>query len=100
VLLVMATASDDRMSRLRAGEATSAALLTATSLGLANCPLTEPLELQDIRELVRSRVTAGSFPQMVLRIGWATARARLTSPPPSMRARLRPHVPAPDLRVE
>jgi nitroreductase len=75
VLLVMATASDDRMSRLRAGEATSAALLTATSLGLASCPLTEPLELRDTRELVRSRVTAGSFPQMVLRVGWAPINA-------------------------
>ncbi|MEU4248126.1 NAD(P)H nitroreductase [Amycolatopsis sp. NPDC026612] len=75
VLLVLSTASDDRMSRLRAGEATSAALLTATAFGLSSCPLTEPLELLDVRDTVTERVTGGSFPQMVLRIGWAPANA-------------------------
>lgn len=75
VLLVLSTASDDRMSRLRAGEATSAVLLTANALGLSSCPLTEPLELRDVRESVTERVTGGSFPQMVLRVGWASANA-------------------------
>ncbi|WP_020658939.1 Acg family FMN-binding oxidoreductase [Amycolatopsis benzoatilytica] len=75
VLLVLSTASDDRMSRLRAGEATSAALLTATQFGLATCPLTEALELPDVRRTVEEKVAAGSFPQMVLRIGWAPANA-------------------------
>ncbi|TVT16793.1 NAD(P)H nitroreductase [Amycolatopsis rhizosphaerae] len=75
VLLVLATTSDDRMSQLRAGEATSATLLTATALGLASCPLTEALEIQDTREKVREKVTDGSFPQMVLRIGWAPVNA-------------------------
>ncbi|UKD57469.1 NAD(P)H nitroreductase [Amycolatopsis sp. FU40] len=75
VLLVLSTASDDRMSRLRAGEATSAALLTATRFGLASCPLTEPLELPDVRRTVEDKVTSGAFPQMVLRVGWAPANA-------------------------
>jgi len=75
VLLVLNTASDDDMSRLRAGEATSAALLTATALGLASCPLTEPLELADVRQTVIDKVTGGAYPQMVLRIGWAPANA-------------------------
>ncbi|MFI5614232.1 Acg family FMN-binding oxidoreductase [Amycolatopsis sp. NPDC051903] len=75
VLLVLSTASDDLMSRLRAGEATSAALLTATAFGLASCPLTEPLELPDVRRTVEQKVSAGSFPQMVLRVGWAPANA-------------------------
>jgi hypothetical protein len=75
VLLVLSTASDDRMSRLRAGEATSAALLTATAFGLSSCPLSEPLELPDVRGTVTEHVTGGSFPQMVLRIGWAPANA-------------------------
>ncbi|PXY36536.1 Acg family FMN-binding oxidoreductase [Prauserella flavalba] len=75
VLLALATASDDRLSRLRAGEATSAVLLTATSLGLACCPLTEPLEVQTTRELLRDRVTDGSAPQMLLRVGWAPINA-------------------------
>ena len=75
VLLVLSTASDDRMSRLRAGEATSAVLLTATAFGLSSCPLTEPLEIADVRESVTEKVTGGSYPQMVLRIGWAPANA-------------------------
>ncbi|MEV4603395.1 NAD(P)H nitroreductase [Amycolatopsis sp. NPDC049253] len=75
VLLVLSTASDDRMSRLRAGEATSAALLTATRFGLATCPLTEPLELPDVRRTVEAKVASGTFPQMVLRLGWAPANA-------------------------
>ncbi|HWD03251.1 MAG TPA: NAD(P)H nitroreductase [Amycolatopsis sp.] len=75
VLLVLSTASDDRMSQLRAGEATSAALLTATRFGLATCPLTEPLEVPDVRRTVEAKVSSGSFPQMVLRIGWAPTNA-------------------------
>jgi len=75
VLLVLSTASDDRMSRLRAGEATSAILLTATAYGLSSCPLTEPLEIAGTRDVVRTEVTAGSFPQMVLRLGWAPVNA-------------------------
>ncbi|WP_199434654.1 Acg family FMN-binding oxidoreductase [Qaidamihabitans albus] len=75
VLLVLSTASDDRLSRLRAGEATSAALLTATAGGLACCPLTEPLEFADTRALLRDRVTGGNFPQMVLRTGWTHVNA-------------------------
>jgi hypothetical protein len=38
-LLVVATLDDDPVSVLRASEATSVALLTATDLGLATCPL-------------------------------------------------------------
>ncbi|MTD54607.1 Acg family FMN-binding oxidoreductase [Amycolatopsis pithecellobii] len=75
VLIVLGTTSDDRMSRLRAGEATSAALLTATALGLASCPLTEPLEIAGTRETVRDKVSEGTYPQMVLRIGWAPINA-------------------------
>jgi nitroreductase len=75
VLLVLSTAADDRLSRLRAGEATSAVLLTATGYGLSSCPLTEALEIADTREVVRDRVTGGSYPQMVLRLGWASVNA-------------------------
>lgn len=75
VLAVISAASDDLMSRLRAGEATSAALLTATAAGLASGPLTEPLEVADTRESVRTHVTEDCFPQMVLRLGWAPVNA-------------------------
>ncbi|MCP2292534.1 Acg family FMN-binding oxidoreductase [Nocardia amikacinitolerans] len=69
-LLVLATTGDDRLSRLRAGEAMSAVLLTATNVGLATCPLTEPLELPELRRKVRQGVLNGTtHPQVVLRIG-------------------------------
>jgi hypothetical protein len=76
VLLVLATSSDDRLSRLRAGEATSAVLLAATDFRLATCALSEPLEIRGIRDLIRMRVLdAATYPHMVLRVGWAPEHA-------------------------
>lgn len=40
VILALGTQTDDRLARLRAGEATSVVLLTATALGLASCAQT------------------------------------------------------------
>ncbi|PQD97826.1 NAD(P)H nitroreductase [Mycobacterium sp. EPG1] len=75
-VLALGTAGDDRMSWLRAGEATSVVLLTATALGLASCPVTEPLEVADTREAVRRDVFgADGYPQMLLRVGWAPLNA-------------------------
>ncbi|WP_406230421.1 Acg family FMN-binding oxidoreductase [Nocardia sp. NBC_01009] len=75
-MLLLCTSSDDRLSRLRAGEATSAVLLTATTRGLATCPLTEPLELPDIRAGIRSDILADfGYPQVIVRMGWAATSA-------------------------
>jgi nitroreductase len=72
VVVALGTSSDDDLSRMRAGEATSVALLTATALGLATCPITEPLEIPETREAVRADVFGEEgYPQMLLRIGWA-----------------------------
>ncbi|BBZ12707.1 Acg family FMN-binding oxidoreductase [Mycobacterium branderi] len=74
VVMALGTRDDDALARLRAGEATSLVLLTATSLGLASCPITEPLEIPEIREEVRTDVFGTSgFPQMLLRVGWPPA---------------------------
>lgn len=75
-LLVIATADDDPLSWLRAGEATSAALLAATRAGLATCPLSQPLENADTRRLVRHEVLGGlARPQLIIRTGWAATSA-------------------------
>ncbi|WP_330252691.1 NAD(P)H nitroreductase [Nocardia sp. NBC_00565] len=74
-LLVLGTASDDRLARLCAGEALSAVLLTATNIGLATCLLTEPLELPALRHRGRVGVLDGGYPQAVIRIGWAPTGA-------------------------
>jgi nitroreductase len=76
VVVALGTSADDRLARLRAGEATSILLLTATALGLASCPITEPLEIAETRAAVRDDVFgAEAFPQMLLKIGWASINA-------------------------
>ncbi len=72
VVLALGTEFDDRLAQLRAGEAASAILLTATTMGLASCAITEPLEIPQTREALRSNVFgADGYPQMLLRVGWA-----------------------------
>jgi nitroreductase len=81
-LLVLGTASDDPLSQLRAGEATSAVLLHATELGLATCPLSQPLEVRGARAAVRDAVLGGTLcPQLVLRVGWAPTGPELPPTP-------------------
>ena len=76
VILVLGSEADDRLAQLRAGEATSAILLTATAKGLASCPITEPLEIPKTRDAVRSDVFGtDGYPQMLLRVGWAPVHA-------------------------
>jgi nitroreductase len=76
VVVALGTRTDDRLAQLRAGEATSVVLLTATSMGLACCPVTEPLEVAETREMVRTEIFGGgSYPQMLLRVGWAPINA-------------------------
>lgn len=71
MLVILGTGADDRLARLRAGEAASTILLAATQLGLATCPLTQPLEIPATRDLIRTRALNGELvPQLVLRIGW------------------------------
>jgi nitroreductase len=76
VLLALGTSTDDELGRLRAGEATSAVLLTATALGMASCPVSEPLEVAATREAIRDEAFDGErCPQMLLRVGWAPVNA-------------------------
>jgi hypothetical protein len=45
-------------------------------VGLASCPITEPLEIPETRVAVRANVFgAEGYPQMLLRIGWAPVNA-------------------------
>jgi nitroreductase len=76
VVVALGTAEDDRLAWLRAGEATSLVLLTATVAGLATCPITEPLEIPELRAQVAQDVFGtDGYPQMMLRIGWAPINA-------------------------
>ena len=76
VVLVLGTEGDDELARLRAGEATSLVLLSATAMGLATCPVTEPLEIPKTRDAVRADVFGSTgHPQMLVRVGWAAVNA-------------------------
>jgi nitroreductase len=89
-VVALGTEADDDLARLRAGEATSLVLLSATAMGLASCPVTEPLEIPKTREAVRADVFGTSgHPQMLVRVGWAPVNA---DPLPSTPRRPLPEV--------
>jgi len=76
VLLALGTSVDDELSRFRAGEATSAALLTATARGLATCLVSEVLEVVETRKMLQSEIFDDRHhPQMLVRVGWAPVDA-------------------------
>ena len=70
VLLVLGTREDNDDMRLRAGEALSHIMLTATAMGLASCPLTEPLNDMRSRLGLACDVFDGeAHPQVLIRLG-------------------------------
>ncbi len=76
IMVALGTEADDDLARLRAGEATSLVLLSATAMGLASCPLSEQLEIPLTREAMRADVFGTSgYLQMLLSVGWAPVNA-------------------------
>lgn len=72
VLVLLATTGDAPVDQLRAGEALSAVLLTATRFGLATDPVSQPLEVPATRAQLRAvALEGGGWPQVLLRLGWA-----------------------------
>jgi nitroreductase len=81
--LVLGTPRDDRRAHLRAGEALSALLLTATSLGMATSLQTEPLGMADTRQEIRSGLLHDcAYPQALIRVGWNTRNSAPLSAAP------------------
>jgi hypothetical protein len=60
---------DDRLDWLRAGEALSAAWLTATEIGLSVLPLSATVEVTSTRENIRQLLGGLGHPFLVLRFG-------------------------------
>ena len=67
--LAFATDTDTRTDWLRAGEAVSAVLLTATTLGIASSVLSEVVEVPGARALLHALVAPAGFPQLTVRLG-------------------------------
>ena len=82
-LLVIAMPGDSVLDRLKAGEATSAALLAATRLGLATTPLSQGTEVDVTRRAIaRDVLHVPDHPQLLLRVGWpASTAAELPATP-------------------
>jgi hypothetical protein len=82
--LILATPGDGRGDWLRAGEAMSAAWLTATINTIAVSVLSDVIEVPSARAIVTSLLPDPGHPQLVLRVGIA---AHPTPPPASPRRR-------------
>jgi hypothetical protein len=72
-VLLLGTENDDRFAWLDAGRALGRLLLSATSAGLAASPLTQALDWAATRSQLRSRLSLGGHPQMLLRLGYPAA---------------------------
>jgi nitroreductase len=73
-LVVLHTSGDRPDSWVRAGQALERVMLTATVRRLACTPLTSPLEIPELRELVADRRRGGTA-QAILRIGYGPSSA-------------------------
>ena len=81
VLVVLGTRQDNDDTRLRAGEALSKITLTATAMGLASCPLTEPLNDMRSRLGLACEVFDGeAHPQALIRLGLPPFEAMARQP--------------------
>ena len=78
---VIFTDQDTPLDWIQAGEALSAALLTATCLGLGTAPISDVTELTVTREQLRRLLSGIGVPQLAVRIGKAPPGA----PPPAPR---------------
>ncbi len=70
-ILVLSTPEDTRADVLRCGEVLSTVLLECTMAGMATCPLTHLIELDESRDIVRELVDRHGEPQVLIRAGIA-----------------------------
>ncbi len=73
-VVVVSSGSDDRASRVRAGEAMEYLWLDAVSRGLAASVMTQPLRLGEVRRRV-TEVFGVESPQLLMRFGYAASPA-------------------------
>ncbi len=68
---ILYTVGDGRQDQIRAGEAMSALMLTATDLGLATGVQSQPVEVAVVRAQIDGRLLNGlGHAQLVMRLGW------------------------------
>ena len=84
VYIVLFSTADDRVARLRAGEAYARISVEAERIGLASSAMTQAVDLPAVRERFRALMNWPDHPQMVLRVGYPQPGP--TPPPTGRRA--------------
>jgi hypothetical protein len=79
--VVLFGTGDQRIDLLRGGEALSALLLLATADGLATAPLSDAIEVEWPRHLLRSLLADVGEPYLVVRLGYVTDHEPLPAAP-------------------
>ncbi|MEU4159265.1 hypothetical protein [Actinoplanes sp. NPDC026670] len=69
-MTVLATDGDTPAAWVLAGQALQRVLLTATVLHLATTPISQPIEIPAVRDLLTDPAT-GRTAQMIIRLGYA-----------------------------
>jgi hypothetical protein len=82
VAALLTTAQDRPVDWINAGQALQRILLTASASGAAAALHSQPLELDWLRESIRTHLSDGAYPQMILRFGAVIqAEASVRRPP-------------------
>ena len=74
-ICLLTTADDRPADWVNAGQALQRILLTSTAYGVAAVLHSQPLELSWLREFIRTELSGGSYPQLLLRLGTVTQTA-------------------------
>jgi hypothetical protein len=72
LLVTLATAGDTPRDWMRAGQALQLVLLVAAAHGVSASFLNQPLQVPALRARFRSAIGISDFPQIILRMGYAT----------------------------
>ena len=85
VVGLLTTAHDRTMDWVNAGQALQRILLTASSCGVAAALHSQPLELGWLRDAIRTQLSDGAYPHLMLRFGAVIqAAASVRRPPDDM----------------
>jgi hypothetical protein len=82
VAALLTTDRDRPVDWVNAGQALQRILLTASTCGVAAALHTQPLELGWLRDSIRTRLSDGAYPQLVLRFGALIQAAASVRRPP------------------
>lgn len=69
VVTLLTTDADQPADWIRAGQGLQRVLLAASAHGIVAALHSQPLELPELREFIRVRISEGAYPQMLLRFG-------------------------------